>query len=126
MRLFVCWSVVRQWMSGTDGSLLQCRRIYRSSLQTKFPWLLKEYYETVLVSGNIFLFFFCFSTATPCFGSWPLQQFASRYSYPLLLSSIFLYSASTSTPSWSLPTSVMVFPSHYIMEFSSKVQLCAA
>jgi hypothetical protein len=46
-----------------------------------------------------FFFFFFVSGATPRFRPWPLQQFASRQSYPLLVSSILLYSAATSSPS---------------------------
>jgi hypothetical protein len=46
----------------------------------------------------IFTFLF-FIGATAHIGPWPLQQFVSRYPYPLPISSILLCSAAATSPS---------------------------
>jgi hypothetical protein len=53
----------------------------------------------------------------PDSGTGPFKQFASRYTYPLIVSSILLDSAATRSHSWCLPTSVVLFQqvfSHWI------------
>ena len=44
----------------------------------------------VKLQNVFFFFFFSFNTATAPIKPWPSHQFASRYPYPLLVSSILL------------------------------------
>ena len=70
----------------------------------------------------LLFFFFFFNDATVRFPPNLFRKFTSRYPYPLLVFSMFLYSATTRIPSWCHSISVMVFPQvffHGILHLST-------
>ena len=68
---------------------------------------------------NLLQQFFSFSGATARIFPWPLRQFPSRCPYPLLVSSILLYSAAMRSPSCCcLPISIISSHRSSSMEFS--------